>query len=448
MKKISAITVILMISASLMFTACGGDDGSGTDGDVDTQENASESDGQEDGDADSSEAESSEETEIVEADEEAETEPEIEEFVACDNPDGCYELPYAINRLRGSQDQGANNILPFPYNYFSVADTKAPTGIKLQLTPAVSDRKYEFNANIIDSGLKIMGHEQYVRSMNTLDGFSVSAHLMFESGVQVDQSILDNDANTALSLINITESSEKFGQPVTFHAQSLEAAKTKDGLSTHLFWYVQIQPDMPLDAKSRYAVVITKDMLSVDGQPPQMSPHFQQVWGVAPPDESAKAAAEIGSERERMIEVKEILAGFDFIDMDKIVMAYDFTTQSVNDDVLYIVDQYKNLTPSAPDMDYDEDGTVNFYRPDEWPAELGDHPSWDENVEFVALGTLEIPEWRHCTNKDTQEECYYEFKRDEDHHPMQNGTNVLRFFLFYPKNAVQPMPLVDRKSTL
>jgi hypothetical protein len=67
-----------------------------------------------------------------------------------------------------------------------------------------------------------------------------------------------------------------------------------------------------------------------------MSNHFAQVWGVKPVDANGLGAAERAAEKERMASLKELLKEVEGINLDEVVLAFDFTTQSATDDLEYL----------------------------------------------------------------------------------------------------------------
>ncbi len=379
---------------------------------------------------------------------EEEMEEEMEPFVACHWDAGCFDLPYQINRLHKSENMGEENRLPFPYDYFTIADDKTPTGLMTNLIASREDRKYRYNSRLIDPGLRALGHYRYARAANTLDGFGTSSTILLECGAELADGVLPEDpalstaADSPILLLNLDSDSDDYGKAVPFVASLMDAREDDDEPESHLYWYIMLKPQMPLDASTKYGVFVNNNLMSKDGQKPQMSEHFQQVWGVSPLDEAAKAHADIAAEKERLAYLKNIADELEIINAEETVLAFDFTTQSVNHDIDYIVDLYESAEFVTPNLDWDSDGEINFYAPDEYPSSLPNRPGVDSAyVSYLITGEFEIPEWRHCKNKNDQQECYYEFKRDSDYKPMQNGTNQTRFFMYFPKDPVQPMPL-------
>jgi len=394
-----------------------------------------------DGDAESEELESEEEAEAEEL-----ADP-------CPPGETCFELPFSYHGEEPVTKPWLHNITPFPWNAFTVEDSSTPTGKRLRINEPVPPTRSVVNTRSIDIGLAVVSPDRYALDMSKLDGFSTFAPIIFETGEEIDASVFPEDpadtllAGGAVYIINIDEDSDDFGQPVPFRAavrEAIDFGENPDDPDIHAFWYVTLQPQRLLDPGTDYAVFVTRNLRSTGGHTPMSSEHFRMLRGIVPVDTEAEGGQARSDEARRMQYLWDMLPQLPLVDTDDLVMAFDITTQTAPDEMRYITDTLLHQsTLQPPDFDFDDDGTPNIYAPSEYPAEFPRMPSIDQtHVAHVAIGHITVPEFRHNDAKSFKgEDPYYSFMFDENHRPLQNGTNDLEFFLFYPKDTEPPMPV-------
>jgi dienelactone hydrolase len=367
----------------------------------------------------------------------------------------CYEIPYVLTGVAEAHPTDRVNHLPFPYDFFTAPDPRTLTGRRLALVSPAGATAQIVNSTIVDRGLAALIPDTYTQALNTLDGFSTSGQILLEVGPNPAMIVFPRDpAATArpespILLVNVDPTSSDFGRPVAYKATAHEAAdldSTAPDGKRHLYWYLTLKPLQPLLPGSRYAVVVTRALLSEEGRVPVSSTHFQEVWGEA---ELCAATPGVGLraiERQRLAYLKDLLAGLGIIPLDQVVLAWDFTTQTSTRDLEYLATTFlAQIRPAPPDLDFDGDGERNVIGPLEaYPSHLPPRPPVDlAQVSLTVVGQLETPEFRQLTDPRHEGEVYYcAFERDPEQRPKQNGTFRSTFFLFYPKEAVQPMPVV------
>jgi pimeloyl-ACP methyl ester carboxylesterase len=373
----------------------------------------------------------------------------------CASPSGCYEIPYALLGVADTQPPDRVNHLPFPYDFFTVADPKALTGRRLALVSPAGLASPIVNSAIVDRGLAVLSPDVYTRALNTLDGFSTNGQILLEIGPKPAMIVFPLDPGATarpgspIFLVNVDRASPAFGRAVPYKATLREAADSDptapDG-KRHLYWYLTLKPLQPLLPGSRYAVLVTRALISESGQVPLRSRHFQEVWGAEAVTAGTPGAAPRAAERRRLAYLKDLVAALALVAEEELVLAWDFTTQTSTRDLEYLATTYlAQARPSPPDLDFDGDGEPNVIGShEEYPAHLPPRPSVDlTQVSWTVVGQLEIPEFRQLTDEWHQNEVhYYAFERDQENRPRQNGTLKSDFFLFYPREAVQPMPVV------
>ena len=426
--KLSVRTLLVSVffALPLMVSGCGGN------------EAASDGDQEEDGD-----------TETLPEQEEEAADP-----LACPDQAGCFTLSYDLWGQVDGNNPARYNVLPFPYDYFTVA-TDTPTGLRVNLRAPEDKWSYEINTVLVDRALSIFDAKRSVKDINTHDGFSVNGNIMAVTGGQMDPESLPPEGqhglNDTVVLLDIDPESAAYGLPVSFAPRVEEAyefSDDDDGSTVHRYWYLVLRPSKPLASGGRYAVLLRRGLKDVNGRSPVPSAHFAQVWGLLPVDGISEGGDARTAERQRLSALKSTLEGIEGLSLEDVVLAFDFTTTTATRDNRCVVEQrFPAITITPPDMDWDGDDAPNFYALADYPSHLPSLPSVhrfvSDSVGFVAAGRLDIPEWRHYKDKATADTVgYYEFVRGEDHCPVQNGVNAIDFFLFYPKQPQQPMPVV------
>ena len=446
MKKIE---IFLLIAAICLMAACSeSDDSTENPGDNDTANPGDqdlESVEGEDGDGDAEQSEAEEEGMVIDIN---------------DNP--THRLVYEIHGPTSKDRRTPYNRLPFPYNYFTVADSQSQTGLKLNLL--LKPHKYApiINTNLIDYGLfKISSKDTYVyaKTANTFDGFSPVGFIMFELEPDLDTASLPQSAEASVSdespiwIIDLT-AGDNFGRRVAFWAKKLEAVDISTEPDTHLFWYLGIRTYEPLKEKTRYAVVVRRGLKAPDGTELQASPHFLFVSGQAqakslPEPESTYLLAE----RERLAPVLDSLeAASKPILRDELLLLFDFTTQSIRNGLTSIQRRYQagDLAAPAPDFDVDDDGQPDLFTDGSYPTDK--FPSFRSidwtDLQGVLHGTFTATEFRrHKAEGDTNYDKDFDmsFVYDAGGEPVPQGEIQVPFLLFLPKETdehKEPFPVV------
>ncbi len=426
----------------LLLVACSGNDSNppvdgdsdGTDGDSDVDvENDAET-AELDGDEDATEGE---------------TEPEFE---MPDEPEN--RVVYEIWGPTTVQRKQPYNRLPFPYNFFTVSDSTAKTGLRINLLAQPTYSVPIINSNMIDTGLYFMG-EIYQQHINTLDGFSTFGINTFEVYPDIDPASLPQTPEESVSddspiwLVQLEEGSSDFGTRIPIRVERTEGFEfgedDKDD-HEHLFWSVSVRPLRPLDPQTRYVVVVRRGLTAPGGSELEPSVHFGMVSGRLPVNSEAFSADLIQAERERFAPVMAALTQAPIgVALDDLVLAFDFTTQTLTTDLLTIQNWYDDGTLPDPDVDFDvdDDGSADLFTSASWPAEFPNANVSETNLGAMLHGTFTSMDFRLPYEVEWDTNRRRSFEYDENGDPLPQNPIDVPIVLYLPKEATsQPCPVV------
>ena len=384
-----------------------------------------------------------------------------EQFIPPNEPDNraVFEIWGPTEKRRAEP----HNRLPFPYNFFTEEDPNAATGIRPNLLGKPDDSVQVINTNLLDYGLFFL-NDNYYQSINTLDGFSAFGMIFFEVYPDVDpltlpqtpeESVADD---SSIRLLNIDEDSPDFGGRTPVWVERKEAYEMNAGEKTHQFWYVAIKAVRPLVERTHYAVVVRRGLKTPDGDHLEPSVHFQIVSGMIPENPSSRSAALLSAERERFAPVMDLLAQ-DAIGLtkDDLVLAFDFSTQTVTHDVITARDWCLNGEfgeAPAPDFDVTDDGEPDLFDSAETYHETYPTPScrccqsFGMNMTHIGAilhGTFKARNFRLPRVLEENTFLSASFDHDENGDPVPQEEMDVPFLLFLPKITSenrQPFPVV------
>lgn len=320
--------------------------------------------------------------------------------------------------------------VPFPFDLFTVEDETTLTGLRVVLS--------ERNTPLIDVGLDPGFVESAVlRSMlNDLDGFSTFAPVVLGLSGEVDPATLPSsptaavEPGSAVFLVDLQEGTESYGERVPVEVRYEAFSYQGEPLRT-----LVVTPVVPLQPAHRHGLVVTRGVESTEGRALERSADFEVAVGLsaAPvdhphPDRLARAAALLAPLLEYLARVEPALAPED------LAGATVFTTQSTTETLRGIRDFLEGDDPPlAIDIDLDDDGAPDVYRPEELPFVPGNLPDLS-GVGPILRGTFDAPELRDESGA---------LVLDESGAPVVTLVRSIPFVLVLPADpAGQPFPVV------
>ena len=324
-------------------------------------------------------------------------------------PDGPTSLDFFTFRDGGIAEvpydrDDPSRYAPFPDDLWIVPDASSPTGRRLELP--VPDRATDV-VNVFENVKSAIG---------TTDGFSPLGALVIELSEPPRPDSLPATPTASLDplatvgLFDVDPSSASYGSRIPFELYVRAVAPAADPFNPQ--HALALFPSIPLRARGRYALVVTKRALAGGNRPFQPSPFMESVLD-GRTNEDGGAAAQV-----RDI-LAPALAGLSSasppIFADDIALVTRFTIRST--------DRFP-LTPLAMREQ------VQQLQPPSFAIERIDRNSFD--VEAVVHGTWEAPEWRSGLR----------IARDADGLPMVVETRQVPFTLAIPRSArTRPAPV-------
>ena len=213
-------------------------------------------------------------------------------------------------------------LTPFPDDFWLANDPSTPSGkrVLLQVPPREADVGVLFAALMNETIL--------------LDGFSPIGGVVIELSDEPDPSSLPMtpnaslDPNASLRLYNVTPSSPTFGERVPFQLTAISRALPGQAVNHALILY----PAVTLDSRATYAVVLTKDALTLDQRPYQPSTFMK-----------ATLSSPVGGEAAEVTRIRDLLfpdvigvvsspsLGSDAVPFHSIALVARFSTRSTDD---------------------------------------------------------------------------------------------------------------------
>ena len=221
------------------------------------------------------------------------------------------------------------------------------------------------------------------------------------------------------SAILLLEYDELAARPVPFSATAYQPDLS-----------IEVQPILPLKPKTTYAVVVTTDIVDIDGKRVQPSPDFARLLA------GSDLTPALAAWRERLEPVIDHVRRTFGVGTARLALVDLFTTQSITDDLVAIQQRLTTgeLVPGAPCFDncvirgsavetgIFPEGTQRYREI------IGSFSS--PNVAAVAVGVFESYDFRARANGPFDERYVYG--------PDIPGTNQLEFYLTIPKAARPP----------
>lgn len=282
-------------------------------------------------------------------------------------------------------------VTPFPDDNSLQPDSTMPTGYRVSLTapPREPDVQVLYLALINETWW--------------LDGFSPVGGFVIELDAAPDTGTLPLTPHESLEpsatvrLFDLTPGSATFGKRVPFDLTPISRRLPGQAMNHSLVAY----PSIPLDSRGRYAMVVTRDLLTNDGRPYEPSPFMTEVLGPEQPGEAPEVAKARGLLADGVLDV---LADESIVSPpilpDEMALVFRVTVRSTEDirrTPLSMKEQVAALPAPghAVDSVYPGPGMVAATVRGTWEA-----PNWRENTYFIArdpngdpriTGTLSVP---------------------------------------------------------
>jgi pimeloyl-ACP methyl ester carboxylesterase len=253
--------------------------------------------------------------------------------------------------------QASSKLTPFPSDRYTRADESSPTGRRVLVSPETTgDAVFAQYPSLTDQ-------------LNEQDGFSVIGGITVHLSGPIDTALLDRkiedyvNESSPLMLIDVDPESPEQGRPrgLVLSYYPDDAAEV-DGESVLI-----AQPSTPLRPRTRYLFVVTDELKDENGA------------AVGPSDEmAALLAGETAGEYEQSVRDAILPLTDHTFDLDRIVLATLFTTQSVHDETFAMAAALR--ASEMPSLD----GEVVL---DEVAGDVGDN-------RIAFRGRFTAPEWR------------------------------------------------------
>ncbi|MGH7787859.1 MAG: Ig-like domain-containing protein [Candidatus Binatia bacterium] len=306
----------------------------------------------------------------------------------------------------------SDGLLPFPDDFFLVADAATPTGRRVTV-PLPAGRPATFEA--IFGGL--------LPETNLNDGFSPIAHFVVELSEAPDLATLPSTPADSLNplatvgLFDLDPDSPTFGARVPFRLE----ARTDTSVAEVVSHSLLVFPSIPLTPGGQYALVVSRRVLIDPSRPFGPSAAFAALLdpeAVSPGAEFDRLRAIVEPMLDELgASVTPPLA------RDDIALALRISIRSsdiIPRDQLAVKQQVLAAPPPAAQID-----SVT--------------PSDDPNLVAIVRGTWQAPEWR--LPRSGMPARY--FDRADDGTPRQTGSKAIPFTLALPRAALDgPVPLI------
>jgi hypothetical protein len=299
-------------------------------------------------------------------------------------------------------------LVPFPDDYWLVADASTPTGHRVDLSVPSRD------ADVIFLFLALMAETK------TLDGFSPVGGIVIALSDEPDTDSLpltpeaSLEPSATVQLFDLTPGGDAFGHRIPFALSPISRQLVGQEIDHSMVIY----PSISLTPKGRYAVVVTRDARAKDGRPFAPS-HFltavlgPEEAGEGPEITRARALIEVG--------VVDVLADERLVSPpilpEDLALVLRFTVRSTDDIPLTPLSMKEQiLTGPPPSYSISSVDPGSGY------------------VAAVVRGTWDAPNWR---------EDQYFISRDENGDPQITRSVPVPFVLAVPQAAESgPVPVV------
>jgi cephalosporin-C deacetylase-like acetyl esterase len=230
--------------------------------------------------------------------------------LACTKPSGP-SMPYSTSRP----------ILPLPTDAITVtADT--PTGLRLQVGPKGT------NLGDVDEAIFLLG-EDFIASLNDLDGWSTLGPVFVPLPEPADPetkhhlAVVDLDRGVVVPTDNaVIDGETDYGKKVD---------------------WITARPTVPLEPKTRHAIVVTRGLASAAGVPFARAAELDQAMDRLPRLASLDALETAGIEK------------------DDVLLVETFTTQSIFEETEALARAHRSMAAPLVNLDPDGDGAPDVY---------------------------------------------------------------------------------------
>lgn len=289
----------------------------------------------------------------------------------------------------------STDLTPYPSNRYAVDDADTATGLRVDVTTETTADE-----------LAVL-HPSITEQLNELDGFSTvgGVTIHFDGSIDPASFTLPIEGFTTgdapLRLIDVDPTSDEFGvsRGLTIRYYPNEGTNGEHVLVA--------QPATPLKQRTRYLFVVTTAVKDEDGRPIGSSPDMKAVL----------AGETAGTYEDSVREALSAIAEPQALSADDVVLATVFTTQTVHDKTVAVMEALE--AAPAPTLD----GELTTGR-------IGQGS--DHRREYI--GRITAPEWRDDAGR---------FTFDADGAPVMASTTGLEFSLVINRSdTAGPKPVV------
>ena len=310
-------------------------------------------------------------------------------------------------------------LAPFPDDYYTVADSAKPSGVRLELPVPPFAEPFQAHA-----------FEALVAQTLGVDGWSRMAHIALAFSHPLDPSALPADESASqdpfapIALIDVDPASPAFGERIAYRIL-LRSDAAPDGSFDHT---ALLFPSIDLREHGRYVVVVTRRAFAAGepGRPLGPSPFFASVL-----------ASPVGRDAPEVVQLRET------IEPALAAVAALAEVPIPAEDIALAVQLSIRTQPGVEDSVYFKERALAAAPPElvlPTPAAPCPNPT-EFCIQLVPTRGLEIrgrvrlPEYRNPASQ--------VLERDANGIPVQTGTNEVPFMMTLPLEALDgPVPIV------
>jgi hypothetical protein len=277
--------------------------------------------------------------------------------VACSSEDRAAEVEYRLSQ---------RPLLPFPTDSMLVPDATRPTGLRIELNETIGK-----NLGDVDEALFLFGPD-FAHALDPLDGWSTLGPVFSPVGEEADENSLEEH----LLLVDLSSrtviptNKRAFGGKTMYHED--------------MYW-VSARAPLPLEPKTRHAIVLLDGLLATSGKKMAASKAFRAAFD----DEEVEGGdpARVASAKARLAGVAEVLESMG-IKREDVLSADTFTTQSLNEGTDALLAAFR----ARPDPEIST--PVVFLDPNTDPRWSGPDNLDRSHLRAIARITVQVPNYR------------------------------------------------------
>ena len=288
----------------------------------------------------------------------------------------------------------SNGLLPFPWDLYSEQNSYTPSGINIKIP---DNRSF-------DPILAYFG--DITPELNTLTGFSINAPIFIKFSKSLEPKFIEklnneqsNLETSPILLVNITNDTLKF-----------EKIEIKFDYSKN---YLIITPFNTLSSNSLYAVILTKNIQSIDGSAISPDNYYKNIYNGNVNDNTLRVNKEIHKTEELLSK------NFPTI---KPVFILNFTTMDITTPMLSTKKEIEELVKNE---NYASEFTNNI---------VETIKDYDENTGIILKGKINLYDFR-----DNNKKLDYNYTTGLSY---LHKKESVKYLIFYPKKGTEPFPVL------